>query len=323
MAAPAQGDGIGAASGTANGGGGAAAPCLPLKGAWGNMNALRKVRASEPTPPTPAPLHQLSAEDALLMHNEVSVGGVSGSGCSNKQPPASRKPKPQKNVTIFDFLDLAVGPAKGAAKGKAASTKSGATAEPSSRLGARSVSAPRRQPENARSRSRGAEAGRVGVLGLGPTQRRGKEKMGPKKVRLSKMKKTILLELMQKHVSSAVAIPDFETLNAEANARLDTEGVGEAAGGVVDKAATDVVVEAFADVATERACAVTVEGAAIKAADCAAEAAREAAEVEGKECAETIDGGAQSVASSAAGGSAGAPAGEGPILASLDRKSVV
>jgi len=37
------------------------------------------------------------------------------------------------------------------------------------------------------------------VGGLGRTQRRGKEKEGPKKVRLSKMKKTILLELLQRH----------------------------------------------------------------------------------------------------------------------------
>ena len=104
-----------------------------------------------------------------------------------------QKPKPQANVMLSDlFSNLSFKPAKakgGKMGGKAESGESGGKEGVKLSVGHRQVK------ENNLTSSKTT----IGVSGLGPTQTRGKEKAGPKKVRLSKMKKTILRELMQRH----------------------------------------------------------------------------------------------------------------------------
>ena len=155
------------------------------------------------------------------------TGSVRGSstGAPLPNPPGS-KPKPQKSVSLFDFLDLAkpdrLAPST-TAKGPILSARGA--------HGGRSLSAPRAREVAAE----GSGSAGGGVVGLGRTQRRGKEKEGPRKIRLSKMKKTILTELLEKHgvshlgvepapsVGAPLRLPEFNELESRAKARIAEE----------------------------------------------------------------------------------------------------
>ena len=163
------------------------------------------------------------------------------------------KPKPQENVSVFDFLDLAM------ANKTASISRSGAKAISNSNI-ARSTSAPRQRVNvtgrsgnslhtaalrpATKSSTAGTESRR---LGLEVTQRRGKEKEGPKKIRLSKMKKRILHELMEKYeTGSTPPLPQFAILEAAAEARLLAEKADDLSAQGSKEAADDSVQDANA-----------------------------------------------------------------------------
>lgn len=148
-----------------------------------------------------------------------SAKAMQGAAAARHPPPnpPGSKPKPQKNVSLFDFLDLAK-PKGAAAKGPILAARGGV---------GRTASVPRARV--APDASGGAPAG------LGRTQRRGKEKEGPKKVRLSRMKKAILMELVQRHKGGSgevvggggqMQIPGYAELEARAEARIAEEDRG-------------------------------------------------------------------------------------------------
>jgi hypothetical protein len=139
---------------------------------------------------------------------------ASASKAPPPNPPGS-KPKPQKNVSLFDFLDLA--------KPKGTASKGPQMAGRGSGAG-RAASAPR-------VREAASSVG-GGTAGLGRTQRRGKEKEGPKKVRMSRMKKAILMELVDRYKggrgeAAGLRLPGYDELWARAEARMEEEDRGK------------------------------------------------------------------------------------------------
>jgi hypothetical protein len=106
--------------------------------------------------------------------------GGGGGGGGGAQPFVYQKPKPQKNVMLGDLFDLMLKPAK--VKGKSAK---GGEAESSGASKGKPISLTmgHRQVKESGAASSGTSQAGATMGGFGKTQTRGKEKMGPKKVR--------------------------------------------------------------------------------------------------------------------------------------------
>ena len=146
----------------------------------------RKASSLRATSPTRAPQLGAAAERAVPApahsFNFTAAGGTF----------VYQKPKPQANVLLSDLFDSLV---LGKKVGFGAATDGRRLAD-SQNLSL--TMSHRKVKENMLSSTGKAEPG-VALIGMGRTQSRGKEKVGPKKVRMSSMKKTILRELMIRH----------------------------------------------------------------------------------------------------------------------------
>ncbi|KAL3896900.1 MAG: hypothetical protein SGPRY_013171, partial [Prymnesium sp.] len=208
-----------------------------LQGSWGQRSALDAIKAA-PTQQLKKAL-PLPAEAAALLRAEVeaeygkkgkqgqSKKHAAASASAAKAPapaPSSKKPKPQAtttqhltrntrvignreviialhhctrpvalqaNVLLSDLFDLALTP-----------KKAGASNADEPRGAPITLSVKETPQTSGLSKKASASVGRAEagkVIGLSSTQHRGKEKVGPKKAKLSRMKKTILKELMMRH----------------------------------------------------------------------------------------------------------------------------
>ena len=217
-----------ASDGPGNTGGGGACPLPAAKGpavggCWANRAMLDVVRAAPPEG------RQLTSEIASVLRQQMEerVAAEAAAAPNKKKAKAQKakaetaapavqsnapagkpsKPKPQANVMLSDLFDLAM-PTPSAKPTKAGAPSSKPAVSASASMGR--ATAPVTQPLSQAERKAAAKAEAlakakagteqpVQVSGLGKTQRFGKQKEGPKKVRLSKMKKTILRELMVRH----------------------------------------------------------------------------------------------------------------------------
>ena len=254
-------------------GGGGACPAPAAKGptvggCWANRAMLDVVRAAPPEG------RQLTSEIASVLRQQMEerVAAEAATAPNKKKAKAQKakaetaaapavqshapaakpgKPKPQANVMLSDLFDLAMPTpsAKPAKAGVPSSSKPAVSASASMGRTTGPVTQPLSQGERkaaakaeALAKARAGADTAVQVSGLGKTQRFGKQKEGPKKVRLSKMKKTILRELMMRH--GLLPGADGELAPAAAGAASTTaDAVGEGGAAAPAAAALDADVE--------------------------------------------------------------------------------
>ncbi|KAL1504275.1 hypothetical protein AB1Y20_010684 [Prymnesium parvum] len=166
----------------------AAVAPIKLQGAWGNRSlAAVKAAPSESRQPMP-----LAADAAVRLRAEVEAELSKGKASAAKQVVAPTKKMKPGQGKISDLFDFAFTVKKNGGEAGKSGSKPVTLAPvhrqvkevPQSTVGKKAPLAGREQ---------------VKLIGLISTQHRGKEKVGPKKKKLSPMKKTILKELMMRH----------------------------------------------------------------------------------------------------------------------------
>lgn len=196
--------------------------------------------AAFPALPAPAPGAKEGVAPAVRQPplSRASAAAVSAKGSAPvrdgkdpaPEPTAEKfvyqKPKPQANVMLSDLFDnLLLSKRR---SGTPAATAAGGAGRQDGKEGkVLSLTMGHRQvKENCLS---GASGPTTSLIGLGGTQFRRKEKAGPKKVRMSSMKKTILRELMMRHGMLPAGRPPVNLVLAGSAAAVGGAAPGVAA----------------------------------------------------------------------------------------------